>query len=65
MKAQVFRDKSGKAIASIIQTVEDQNLVPLDAEVENPGEVAEFEVRQRDLFDLDSLHKRMDKRSSR
>jgi hypothetical protein len=65
MKAQVFRNKSGKAIASVLQTGEDQNLVPLEAEVDNAGEVAEFEVRQRDLFDLDGLHKRMDKTGGR
>jgi hypothetical protein len=62
MKAQVYRDKGGKAIASVLETsVEDQSLVPLEPELENPGEITEFNLRPRDLFDLDSLYKRMDK----
>ena len=66
MKAQVYRDKGGKAIASVLDTpFEDQSLVPLEAELESPGEVAEFDLRPRVLFDLDSLHKRMDKPAGR
>lgn len=60
MKARVFRDKKGKAIACILQT-EDPNLVQADAEVEDQGEVVVLELRQRDLLDLDKLLKKMDK----
>ncbi len=61
MKAQVLRNKKGKAVASILRTAEDVNAVPLDAEFEDEGDVEEIEFRPRDLLDLDKLHKRMDK----
>jgi len=62
MKVRVLRNRRGNAVASILQTSEDPNLVPLDAEVEDEGEVEELEIRQRDLLDLDALHKRLNKK---
>jgi len=62
MKARIFRDGRGKALASVVETNE-PNLVPLDVESDDgdQGELVEMSVRSRDLFDLDSLHKKMSK----
>lgn len=63
MKARFFKDSRGKALASVLETGESANLVPLDVETEDQGELEMKEValRTRDLFDIDDLHKRMSK----
>lgn len=61
MKVQVLRDRKGKAIASINHSNEDANLVPLDVESDDGGEVQELEVRTRDLFDIDKFYDRVAK----
>ncbi len=63
MKARILRDGRGNAVASIIDTAESANLVPLDVEIDegDGGEMEEIRIRTRDLFDLDELHKRFHK----
>jgi len=63
MKARILRDNRGTAVASIIDSVADAGLVPLDVEPDDGGtqDLEEVTIRTRDLFDLDDLHKRLAK----
>ena len=63
MKARILRDNRGTAVASIIDSVADAGLVPLDVELDDGGtsDLEEVSLRTRDLFDLDDLHKRFAK----
>jgi len=63
MKARILRDNRGTAVASIIDSVADAGLVPLDVELDDGGtsDLEEVSLRTRDLFDLDDLHKRFGK----
>ena len=62
MKVQVLKDRKGNAIASINHSIEDANLVPLDVESDDGGEVQELEVRTRDLLDIDKFYEKVQKR---
>lgn len=65
MKVQLLKNKKGKAIASINQSSEDANLVPLDVELEDGGELDELEMRPRDLLDIDRFYEVIKKTSKK
>ncbi|HMB47605.1 MAG TPA: hypothetical protein VKN63_04960 [Afifellaceae bacterium] len=63
MKVQLLKNKKGKAIASINQSSEDANLVPLDVELEDGSELDELEMHPRDLLDIDRFYEVIKKTS--
>jgi len=65
MKARVMRNKKGEAVASVLVGTEAPNLVPLDAEFEDEGDVGDMDLRSRELLDLDRLHARWAKSSKK
>ncbi len=61
-KVHLLRNKKGQAVASINESNEDANLVPLDVELDDEGELEQLEIRERDLLDIDRFYKKVSKK---
>jgi hypothetical protein len=59
MKIELVRNAKGEVLGTAAAAV--GNEVPVEAELESGQTVEDVDVKQRDLVDIDALHRRLSK----